>query len=363
MQLQRIGDQSALTMLILMSKPLMSKIVSREIRLVSRPNGLPTAANFSLAQADVPPLQEGEVLVRNLFMSVDPYMRGRMNEGKSYVPPFELGKALTGSAVGEVMESLAPGWKPGDVVVSFLGWREYFVVSPQKQPQELHVVSREIQPLSVYLGVLGMTGMTAWAGLNLVEVALGDVIFISGAAGAVGSMAGQLAKLRGCRVIGSAGSPEKVKFLMEECGFDAAFNYRTGPVLDQLNLAAPEGIDVYFDNVGGETLEAALSALRVHGRIIACGGISGYNNEKPVPGPSNLFNMTTKRLTMKGLIVGDYLKNRGEFEKEVGGYYQAGNIRNSETVAKGIDKAVDAFLGLFQGKNIGKMVVQLVEPS
>ena len=342
-----------------MSKPQMAKIVSREIRLASRPNGLPTAANFTLAQADMPPLQEGEVLVRNLFMSVDPYMRGRMNEGKSYVPSFELGKPLTGGAVGEVIESLTPDLKPGDVVVSFSGWREYFVGSPG----ELHVVSREIQPLSVYLGALGMTGMTAWAGLNLVEVAIGDVIFISGAAGAVGSMAGQLAKLRGCRVIGSAGSSEKVKFLMEECGFDAAFNYRTGSILDQLNLAAPEGIDVYFDNVGGETLEAALTALRIHGRIIACGGISGYNNEKPMPGPANLFNMTTKRLTMKGLIVGDYLKSQGDFEKEVGGYYQAGNIRNNETVAKGIDKAVDAFLGLFQGKNIGKMVVELAEPS
>ena len=205
-----------------------------------------------------------------------------------------------------------------------------------------------------------MTGMTAWAGLNLVEVKAGDVIFISAAAGAVGSVAGQLAKLRGCRVIGSAGSTEKVMFLREECGFDSAFNYKAGPVLQQLNAAAPDGIDVYFDNVGGETLEAALSVLRVHGRIIACGGISGYNEEKPRPGPSNLFNMVGKRLTMKGLMVRDWLDRQDEFEKEAGGYYRAGKLKNKETVAEGIDNAVDAFLGLFQGKNVGKMVVKLI---
>jgi NADPH-dependent curcumin reductase CurA len=204
-----------------------------------------------------------------------------------------------------------------------------------------------------------MTGMTAWAGLTMVEVKAEDVVFISGAAGAVGNVAGQLAKLRGCQVIGSAGSPEKIKFLQEECGFDLAFNYKSGPVLEQLNQAAPDGIDVYFDNVGGETLEAALSALRVHGRIIACGGISGYNEENPQPGPSNLFNMTIKRLTMKGLIVSDWLARQKEFEAEVGSYFEAGKLKNKETVVEGIDQAVDAFLGLFEGKNVGKMVVKL----
>ena len=333
----------------------MSKLTSREICLASRPFGVPSADNFTLRWTASEPLKDREVLVRNLVMSVDPYMRGRMNEGRSYVPAFEVGKPLEGGAVGDVIESRAPEFQPGDVVTSNFGWREYFTASPKG----LHRISREIQPLSAYLGVLGMTGMTAWAGLNLVDVKAGDIIFISGAAGAVGNVAGQLAKLRGCRVIGSAGSAEKVRVLQDECGFDAAFNYKTGPTLDQLNRIAPDGIDVYFDNVGGESLEAALSTLRVHGRIIACGGISSYNDEKPKPGPANLFNMTTKRLTMKGLIVGDWLDRQNEFEKEVGGYFRAGKLKNEETVVAGLDHAVDAFLGLFAGKNMGKMIVKL----
>jgi NADPH-dependent curcumin reductase CurA len=333
----------------------MSKISSREIRLASRPSGIPTMSNFTLAQTVMEPLRDRQVLVRNLYMSVDPYMRGRMNDRKSYVPPFEVGQPLEGGAVGEVIESRDGKFKPGDAVVSSFGWREYFIASPK----DLRQVSRQIQPLSVYLGILGMTGMTAWAGLHLVEVKAGEVIFISGAAGAVGNVAGQLAKLRGCRVIGSAGSGEKVQFLREECGFDIAFDYKVGPVVEQLKVEAPDGIDIYFDNVGGETLEAALEALRVHGRIIACGGISGYNAEKPRPGPSNLFNMITKRLTMKGLLVRDWLDRQGEFEKEVGGYFQAGKLKSKETVVEGIDQAVGAFLGLFKGSNIGKMIVKL----
>jgi NADPH-dependent curcumin reductase CurA len=330
---------------------------SYEIQLKSRPNGLPTMNNFSTVYTDLEPLKDHEVLVHNLFMSVDPYMRGRMNDGKSYVPPFEIGKPLSGSAVGEVVESRAGEFKRGDTVLSNFGWREYVAASPK----DLRSVDSAIRPLSVYLGALGMTGMTAWAGLNLVEVKSGDIVFISGAAGAVGNVAGQLAKLRGCRVIGSAGSKEKVRFLKEECKFNGAFNYKAGPTLEQLNAEAPEGIDVYFDNVGGDTLEAALSAMRVHGRIVACGSISGYNEEKPKPGPNNLFNMIGKRLTMKGMIVGDWMDKRDEFAKEVGGYFRSGNLKNHETVVEGIDKAVSAFLGLFQGQNIGKMIVKLAE--
>ncbi|MBR8831749.1 MAG: putative NADP-dependent oxidoreductase YfmJ [Chroococcopsis gigantea SAG 12.99] len=333
----------------------MTDVISYEIRLASRPNGIPTKDNFAIAQTKLEPLPDQEVLVRNLYMSVDPYMRGRMNDSKSYVAPFAIGKVLEGGAVGEVVESHASEFKPGDVVTSNFGWREYFIANPK----ELHPVSREIEPLSVYLGALGMTGMTAWAGLNLVEVKASDVIYISGAAGAVGSVAGQLAKLRGCKVIGSAGSKEKVRFLIDECGFDLAFDYKESSAMEQLSRLVPDGIDVYFDNVGGEMLEAALSTLRVHGRIIACGGISGYNNQKPQPGPSNLFNMIGKRLTMKGLLVRDWLDRQSEFEQEVSGYFSSGKLKNKETVVVGIDQAPNAFIGLFTGNNIGKMVVRL----
>ena len=207
----------------------MIEMMSREIRLASRPRGRPTTDNFSLAQVKVESPPDEKALVRNLYMSVDPYMRGRMNEGKSYVPPFELGKPLDGRAIGEVIESRAKEFKPGDVVVSDFGWREYFVASAK----ELRPVSRQVQPLSVYLGALGMTGMTAWAGLKLVGVKAGETVFISGAAGAVGNVAGQLAKIYGCRVIGTAGSAEKVAFLREECGFDSAFNYKVGSMRQQ----------------------------------------------------------------------------------------------------------------------------------
>jgi hypothetical protein len=328
---------------------------SREVRLVSRPAGLPTAADFELVSVPRPAPTEGQVLVRNLFMSVDPYMRGRMNDRPSYVPPFALHEALSGGAVGEVVESHATEFQPGNIVMSSHGWREYFVATPA----ELLPVDRTIEPLSACLGVLGMTGLTAWSGLELVHVKAGETVFVSGAAGAVGNVAGQLAKARCCRVIGSAGSADKVRFLREECGFDAAFDYHDGPILAQLQAAAPEGIDVYFDNVGGESLEAALTALRLNGRIIACGGISGYNEDGPRPGPANLFNITTKRLTMRGLIVGDWLDHRPEFERMMSGWLRDGSVKNHETVVLGIDHAVEAFLGLFDGRNVGKMIVKL----
>jgi hypothetical protein len=330
-------------------------IISREIRLASRPAGRPSAENFSLAQAPVGSPDEDQVLVRNLFMSVDPYMRGRMNDTASYVAPFGLGRPLDGGAVGEVLESRAAALRPGDAVLSNYGWREYFVAPGS----ELRRVDREFQPLSLYLGALGMPGMTAWIGWRLVGVKAGETVFVSGAAGAVGHVAGQLARIYGCRVIGSAGSAAKVRFLLEECGFDSAFNYKEGPIRDQLNSAAPDGIDVYFDNVAGEALEAALSALRLHGRIVACGGISMYNEQRPRRGPSNLFNITTKRLTMKGLIVSDWLDRQAEFQEEVSGYLRAGALKSKETVVSGIDQAVPAFIGLFDGTNVGKMVVQL----
>jgi NADPH-dependent curcumin reductase CurA len=288
-------------------------------------------------------------------MSVDPYMRGRMNEGKSYIPPFQIGEPLEGGAVGEVIDSRSDALRPGDVVLSSMGWREFFTA----KPHDLRKLSPSAQPLSLYLGILGMPGLTAWVGLKVAETKPGETVFISGAAGAVGNVAGQLAKQRGCQVIGSAGSPDKISFLQEECGFDAAFNYKTASNLEQLQKAAPGGIDVYFDNVGGEALEAALAMLRPRGRIAACGAISLYNLDKPQPGPSNLFLVVVKRLTIRGFLVFDWIEHEAEFQREVGELLSSGKLKYKETVAEGIEHSVEAFLGLFSGSNIGKMIVKL----
>jgi NADPH-dependent curcumin reductase CurA len=331
--------------------------VSREVRLVSRPRGLPVPDNFTLVRVELPRPGEDQVLVRNLFMSVDPYMRGRMNDVPSYVSPFPLDQTLEGAAVGEVIESRAPGIVPGDVVTSRLGWRECFVSGAR----EVRVVDGNVRPLSAYLGALGMPGLTAWAGLNLVDAKAGDRVFVSAAAGAVGHVAGQLAKLRGCRVIGSAGSPEKVTFLVRDLGFDAAFNYKDGNISEQLRAAAPDGIDVYFDNVGGEMLEAAISAMRPNGRIVACGAISTYNDEAPAAGPRNLSLVIGKRLTIKGFIVGDWFDTMPEFVKTMNAYLAGGKLVMKETVVQGIERAPHALVDLLRGGNIGKMVVKLTE--
>jgi NADPH-dependent curcumin reductase CurA len=253
------------------------------------------------------------------------------------------------------VESRASGVNPGDVVLSMNGWRERFV-APSK---ELTVVDRRVTPLSAYLGVLGVTGMTAWVGLRLVDTKAGDRVFVSGAAGAVGGMAGQIAKARGHRVIGSAGSPEKVAHLTDELGFDAALNYRDGDVRGQLAAAAPDGIDVYFDNVGGEHLEAALDVLNRNGRVAMCGAISQYNATEPVPGPRNLGNAVGKRLTLRGFIVSDHGDRMRAFAEEVGGLLRAGQIKHRETVVEGLEHAPEAFIGLLRGENTGKMLVRL----
>jgi NADPH-dependent curcumin reductase CurA len=331
---------------------------SREVRLAARPHGMPTPEDFELAEVDVPAPADGEVVVRNLFVSVDPYMRGRMNDAKSYVPPFQLGQPMDGGAVGEVVESAADALRPGDLVLHGLGWREY-AVGPARGFRKVERLDGV--PPSAYLGVLGMPGFTAYVGL--LEIAAfreGDAVFVSGAAGAVGSLAGQIAKQKGAsRVVGSAGSDEKVRWITEDLGFDAAFNYKDGPVRRLLAQAAPDGIDVYFDNVGGDHLEAAIGALRQHGRVAACGAISQYNATEPPPGPRNLALVVGKRLTIRGFIVSDHNALMPQFTAEVGGWLREGRIRFQETVVDGIDHAVDAFLGLLSGENTGKMVVRL----
>ncbi len=331
---------------------------ARHVNLASRPHGAPVPENFEVVEAEVRAPQDGEIVIANRFMSVDPYMRGRMNDVKSYVPPFQIGQPLEGGAVGEVIESNSPDVAVGDHVVHGLGWREMAVVpAAMTQPAaQVDGVS-----LSANLGVLGMPGMTAYAGLlDVASFKEGDAVFVSGAAGAVGSLAGQLAKLKGASlVIGSAGSDEKVAWLIDELGYDTAFNYKSGPVAKQLFAAAPDGIDVYFDNVGGEHLEAAIHALNVHGRVAMCGAISMYNNTEPAPGPSNLTLAIGKRLNLRGFIVSDHGDMRDDFVREVGGWLADGTIKSEETVMHGIEQAGEAFIGLLAGANTGKMVVEL----
>jgi NADPH-dependent curcumin reductase CurA len=331
---------------------------SREVRLASRPDGEPSMDNFSFANVELPDPKPGEVLVRNVCMSVDPYMRGRMNDVKSYVPPFQIGQALEGGAVGRVIASQAEKLPVGTHVLSMYGWREAFVAPAAS----LRMVDTTVAPASAYLGILGATGLTAWVGLNqIAHLKVSETIFVSGGAGAVGNAACQLARIHGCKVIASAGSDEKVNFLRNELKVEYAFNYRDGDPLEHLRRSAPDGINVYFDNTGGPQLEAALSALRNYGRIAMCGGIAGYNT--PVPGPRNLTLVISKRLRVEGFIVSDHFGDIPAFLEEAVPAFKSGKLINRETVVDGLDSAPAAFLDLLHSGagNIGKMIVKLSE--
>ncbi|MEN8655083.1 NADP-dependent oxidoreductase [Streptomyces sp. 21So2-11] len=329
----------------------------RSWHLVARPHGWPKPEDFALREAPVTEPAEGRILVRNLHFSVDPYMRGRMNDVKSYTSPFKLDQPMDGGAVGEVIASRDERFAVGDHVLHGLGWREYADVPAQHAVK----VDASLAPLSAYLGVLGMPGLTAYAGLfEVASFKEGDAVFVSGAAGAVGSLVGQMAKIKGAsRVIGSAGSADKVKHLTEQYGFDAAFNYKDGPVSPQLREAAPDGIDVYFDNVGGEHLEAAMSSFNVHGRATICGMIAQYNNTEATPGPSNMALIIGKRLRLQGVLVGDHVALQPQFVEEVSGWIRSGELKYDETVVEGIENGYDAFVGLLRGENTGKMIVSL----
>ncbi|WP_420450942.1 NADP-dependent oxidoreductase [Ilumatobacter sp.] len=331
---------------------------SRQVNLVSRPDGEPVESDFEVVEVEVGELDDGHVMVRNRFMSVDPYMRGRMNDAKSYVPPFAIGEALAGAAIGEVVESRSDDLAVGDHVVHPLGWREVALV-PDSQAQRAPEIADV--PLSAHLGVLGMPGLTAYAGLlEVASFAEGDAVFVSGAAGAVGSQVGQIARLKGAsRVVGSAGSAAKIRHLIDDLGFDAAFDYHDGSLTRQLRDAAPDGIDVYFDNVGGDHLQAALHALTAGGRVALCGAISVYNDTEPAPGPGNLTLAIGKQLTLRGFIVSSYDHLREPFLDEVGGWIADGSLRYEETVVEGIERAPEAFIGMLAGANTGKMVVSL----
>ena len=330
--------------------------LSHQIQLLRRPVGMPSLADFTLVEVALPELQEGEVRVTNQWLSVDPYMRGRMSEAKSYVPPFPLNGPLDGGAIGMVEASRHPDFAVGDRVSSMLGWRDSFVANGA----QLTRLPDTRLPPQLFLGALGMPGMTAWTGLNrIARLQAGETVLVSAASGAVGSMVVQLAKRAGARVIGSTGSADKVAYL-KTLGTDEVINYRETPDLDaELARLAPDGIHVYFENVGGAMLDAALNNMAVHGRIVMCGLIEQYNSKGEASGPRNLSQVIRKRLTMQGLIVFDHWQHYGEFLAEVTPAFDAGALHAEETVYQGLTSMPQAFIGLFEGRNTGKMLVKL----
>jgi len=335
----------------------MSSIVSTQVQLAARPTGWPAPDDFRTVQVTYGDLEPGQVRVANEFVSVDPYMRGRMNDVKSYTPPFALGETMTGGAVGRVVESASDDVPVGAVVTHQYGWRDVV----QEDARGFTVVP-ELPgvPLSLYLGTLGMTGLTAYVGLTAIAgIKEGDTVFVSGAAGAVGTAAGQIARLLGAsRVVGSAGSAEKVELLTSKYGYDAALNYKDAPVREQLPDLVPGGVDVFFDNVGGDHLTAALDVMNDGGRVALCGAIAGYNATDRLPGPDNMANLITRGLMLKGFTLGGYLHHGAEFRELMTGWFADGKIAYDETVVDGIENAPQAFLDMMRGANTGKMVVR-----
>ena len=334
---------------------------NRQVHLDNRPQGEATASNFKLVTTETPPLQDGQVLVRHHFLSLDPYMRGRMNDAKSYAAPQPVGQVMQGGTAGEVVESRSPRFQPGDEVVGMGGWQEYSVVNAE-QPGVLRKVDTKHVPLSHYLGAVGMPGVTAWYGLvKIIEPQAGQTMVVSAASGAVGSAFGALAKARGCRVVGIAGGAQKCKYVVDELGFDACIDHKehqdAASLSKALKQACPAGIDGYFENVGGMVLDAVMMRMNAFGRIALCGMISGYDG-KPIP-MSYPQLLLTNRLRLQGFIVSEHMEVWPEALKELGMLVGTGKLRPRESIAQGIEAAPDAFLGLLKGKNFGKQLVKL----
>ena len=335
----------------------MTEILNREIHLKSRPVGLPGEDDFELVEAAMPQIGGGEVLVRNIYMSVDPYMRGRMIDRESYIPPFQLNQPLEGGCIGRVVESRNSRFKVDDIVLGMSGWREYFI----SDSTGLFKVDPTVAPIQTFLGTVGMPGFTAYYGLiEIGNPQKGQTIFVSAAAGAVGAIVCQIAKIKGCYVVASAGSDEKVAWLLQEAGVDAAFNYKKADnVVKEVGNHCPHGIDIYFENVGGIHLEAALEHMNKFGRIVMCGMISMYNATEPVPGPPNLVYMIGKQLTMQGFIISEHFDRLPQFYADMGKWIAEGHIKWKETIVEGLENAPTALIGLFKGDNFGKMIVKV----
>ena len=340
----------------------MAEGVNRKILLVSRPAGMPTEDNFKIVDAEMPRPAEGEVLIRALYLSVDPYMRGRMNDRKSYVPPFALNEVVTGGVVGEVVESRAEGFRPGDIVTGLLGWQLYQVAKgDQATPVSVRKVDPGLAPVTTALGVLGMPGLTAYFGLlDIARPAAGETVVVSGAAGAVGTLVCQLAKIKGCRVVGVAGSDEKNRYLRDELGADATINYKTaGDIRAALKEACPGGVDVYFDNVGGEVSDGVLALINKGARVVVCGQISLYNLERPDTGPRVQPYLLVNSALMQGFIVSDFVARFGEGLRQLAQWLAEGRLKYAENIVEGFENTPRAFIGLFSGENLGKQLVKV----
>lgn len=335
---------------------LMTQETSKRIILAKRPVGMPTIEDFQFEEGPLPQPGEGEVLIRTSYLSVDPYMRGRMNDRKSYVPPYELGKVILGGAVGEVILSQADEFQVGDIVVGNLGWQTHAVA----KANQLKKVDEQLAPITTALGILGMTGLTAYFGLlDIGQPKAEETVVVSGAAGAVGTVVGQIAKIKGCRVVGIAGSDAKIRYLIDELGFDAAINYKATDRRAVLAKECPNGVDVYFDNVGGEISDDVMLLLNKHARIPICGQIALYNMTKPDFGPRMQSQLLITSSLMKGFIVSDYLQRFEEGAIQLAEWVKEGRLKYREQIAEGFENTVDAFLGLFTGENLGKQLVRV----
>jgi hypothetical protein len=331
--------------------------MNRQVRLAARPVGLPKRSDWNFTDEAVPALQQGQILVKVTHLSLDPAMRGWMNEGKSYIRPVDIGEVMRAGAAGEVAASMHPDYAVGDCVAGNFGVQQYAV----SDTKGVRKVDTRFVPLSTYLGVLGMPGMTAYFGLlDIGKPKAGETVVVSGAAGAVGAAVGQIAKIKGCRVVGIAGGAEKCRYLIDKLGFDAAIDYKAGDVKAGLKAHCPDGIHVYVDNVGGEILEAALARIALHARIVICGAISQYNNTTPVKGPANYLSLLVNRASMTGMVVFDYADRYGEGAKEMAGWIAAGKLKAKEDVVPGgVDAFPETLLRLFKGENFGKLVLAL----
>ena len=344
----------------------MEQRIGREVHLKQYPQGIPIEDNFEIVKVNIPEPKEGEFLVKNLWMSVDPYMRGRMKspeESKSYVSSFRLRKTLDGACIGQIIESKNNKFKVGEQVLGNFGWRDYWI----DNGRDIIKINSDVAPIQSYLGVLGMPGLTAYVGLvNIGKVNEGkDTVFISSASGAVGSIACQIAKIKGCHVVGSAGTDEKVEWLLDTIKLDYAFNYKTSDENNNLSLelkkGCPEGIDLYFDNVGGKQLEAALDNIKTFGRVVLCGMISQYNLTSPMVGPANLFLAIINRIRLQGFIVRDHNDMIDQFQGQMSTWIKDGKITWKETIVEGLENAPKAFIGLFKGENFGKMLIKITD--